>query len=790
VAKLDDLFPERQGSVLRGAVQAATGALRDGLPADLGVTPFTAFVTVDGKFAGNGSTGAGERGGVGGGDEAHAARAADPPPRPPAAERQLFPLFQAGLPPEKQASWLLYNLLPVAATAEALGRARRAPTRLTAATGSPDFDLRFEPPPGNAPGGKVVVKDRLGQRLRILSSAPVCAGWVHTVDGVLWPGARAAAAAAPDPVKGGTSPAAPAPAPSGGLRPVAFAADAVALPPALAGRGAPAADDATANPNPNAIASTAFAATGAAISAAVSTIQSSIAAGAGGNNETGAGGGGSVASAAAPTPSSSAAPPLSGSPVDATDKSTVVVGAVLGGAAGLLACGAAAAAALIYRRRRRLGSRGASGGLESDVEDGASDGASEAEGGSGAKALIARVLGGGSRGAKSGGGSAARPDSAADRGGTPPLGAAWPPSPREPAAGTTPLACGGAECWAMRPDDVEICLDPAGNRWQLGVGGFGAVYKGRYQGSTDVAVKLVTGHSPKEVARFANEVTILQALRHTNVVQFLGASLEEDAATGGRVMLVTEYLPRGDLWRALSKDAAHVFSWYRRGRAVALDVVRGLAFMHSKKVMHLDLKSANILLGRDGTAKVADVGLAKILTRDATHVSMEGTFDWAAPEVLAGQGVSESADIYSLGVVLWEIVTGERPHMRQMRAVRVPAECPREVADVIEACRQVDPSARPTARAVYAALAAAPAAAPAGGAGDRGDEGAVPARVSAGGGSTAAAASPFENAALSPAASGGAASLGTPGTPAGVGARRGGGGGGGGADSRPLSAAP
>lgn len=55
--------------------------------------------------------------------------------------------------------------------------------------------------------------------------------------------------------------------------------------------------------------------------------------------------------------------------------------------------------------------------------------------------------------------------------------------------------------------------------------------------------------------------------------------------------------------------------------------------MHSRKVMHLDLKSANILLARDGTAKVADVGLAKILTRDNTHVSMEGTFDWAAPEV-------------------------------------------------------------------------------------------------------------------------------------------------------------
>ncbi len=69
-----------------------------------------------------------------------------------------------------------------------------------------------------------------------------------------------------------------------------------------------------------------------------------------------------------------------------------------------------------------------------------------------------------------------------------------------------------------------------------------------------------------------------------------------------------------------------------RGRQIALDVVRGLHHMHSRKVMHLDLKSANILLARDGTAKIADVGLAKILTRDNTCVSTEGTFDWAAPE--------------------------------------------------------------------------------------------------------------------------------------------------------------
>ena len=82
------------------------------------------------------------------------------------------------------------------------------------------------------------------------------------------------------------------------------------------------------------------------------------------------------------------------------------------------------------------------------------------------------------------------------------------------------------------------------------------VYKGVWQGNTPVAVKFVTGHSPKEQQRFRNEVAILKSLRHVNIVQFLGASL-----TGDQIMLVTEYMPRGDLWRALSQDSTHHFSW-------------------------------------------------------------------------------------------------------------------------------------------------------------------------------------------------------------------------------------
>ena len=264
--------------------------------------------------------------------------------------------------------------------------------------------------------------------------------------------------------------------------------------------------------------------------------------------------------------------------------------------------------------------------------------------------------------------------------------------PRHASSSPTADAAAAAE-WEMDPADIVFSVDPAtGGRWCLGRGGQGDVYRATYQGSTAVAVKLVAGASPREQARFANEVAILKALRHTNVVQvravrgerrsgrrrgsreeargliktdslpfffstpfqFLGAALEpspappvhedDDSAPprpGPRIMLVVEYMARGDLWRALAKDhqaggggngggggggsggtsgppstsggggggpppssAGRVFGWYRRGRGVALDVTRGLAFMHSKKVLHCDVKSSNILLGRDGTCVV------------------------------------------------------------------------------------------------------------------------------------------------------------------------------------------
>ena len=149
--------------------------------------------------------------------------------------------------------------------------------------------------------------------------------------------------------------------------------------------------------------------------------------------------------------------------------------------------------------------------------------------------------------------------------------------------------------WEIDGAAVRILTDAAGLPRKLGEGGFGSVFLAEMDGATPVAVKIVSNQQPREVRRFVQEVSILKSLRHTNVVQFLGAFFSAD-----RIALLTEFLPRGDLHRLLGRDTSGQLGWYRRGRAIALDVVRGIVYMHSRKppVAHLDLKPANCLLGR------------------------------------------------------------------------------------------------------------------------------------------------------------------------------------------------
>ncbi|KAK9806572.1 hypothetical protein WJX73_003484 [Symbiochloris irregularis] len=260
--------------------------------------------------------------------------------------------------------------------------------------------------------------------------------------------------------------------------------------------------------------------------------------------------------------------------------------------------------------------------------------------------------------------------------------------------------------WEVKESDVAICKRLDGSDWELGGGAFGKVYKAVLGGASTVAVKVL--HDAEAAADFGHEIAILRSCRHSNIVQFQGACVRQ-----GRVMLVTEFLTGGDLWHALGKPSVSrpIFSWPVWGHKVALDIARGLHFLHSRTrpIVHFDLKSHNILLASDGTAKIADVGLARILNQEYVSKLDEvaGTFAWAAPELLLGRRCSEKVDIFAFGVVLWEIATGERPARGQMREVRVPQELPVEVHDLMQQCQDVDPKLRPSAKQVFEALSAA-----------------------------------------------------------------------------------
>eukprot|EP00884_Botryococcus_braunii_P000598 jgi/Botrbrau1/10539/Bobra.7_1s0018.2 len=219
--------------------------------------------------------------------------------------------------------------------------------------------------------------------------------------------------------------------------------------------------------------------------------------------------------------------------------------------------------------------------------------------------------------------------------------------------------------WLIRSEEIVICRRPDGSLYELGTGAFGKVYKAIRGEVQNVAIKVLK--NKEEHATFGREIAILKNCRHPNIVQFQGAC-EKD----GQIMLVTEFMESGDLFRALQKKVMQgPNKWSKCGQRIALDIARGLCYLHDKKIVHLDLKSNNILLSRDGTAKIADVGLSRVLTGAyLSNPDVRGTMAYSAPELLMGGKCCEKADIYSLGVVFWEIATNERPIRGQLREVK------------------------------------------------------------------------------------------------------------------------
>ncbi|KAK9152108.1 hypothetical protein Syun_010417 [Stephania yunnanensis] len=194
---------------------------------------------------------------------------------------------------------------------------------------------------------------------------------------------------------------------------------------------------------------------------------------------------------------------------------------------------------------------------------------------------------------------------------------------------------------------------------KVGSGNFGCVYKGTLPDSTLIAVKKLEGISQGE-KQFRSEVSTIGLIQHLNLVRLRGFCCE-----GIKRMLVYDFMPNGSLSTHLfhQKDSK-VLSWTVRYH-IAVGIAKGLAYLHEEcrdYIIHCDIKPENILVDADFTPKVADFGLAKLLCREFSHVitTIRGTIGYLAPEWSSGVAITTKVDVYSYGMMLFEIISGRR----------------------------------------------------------------------------------------------------------------------------------
>ncbi|XP_077215979.1 wall-associated receptor kinase 2-like [Tasmannia lanceolata] len=265
----------------------------------------------------------------------------------------------------------------------------------------------------------------------------------------------------------------------------------------------------------------------------------------------------------------------------------------------------------------------------------------------------------------------------------------------------------------------------------IGRGGSGTVYKGILSDHRIVAIKKSRVADGIQINQFINEISILLQINHRNVVKLLGCCLETQVP-----LLVYEFVSNETLSHHVH-DEGYIssISWENRLR-IAAEAASALAYLHSAAsfpIIHRDVKSTNILLDENYTAKVSDFGASKLVPLDYTQITtlVQGTLGYLDPEYFQTSQLTEKSDVYSFGVVLLELLTGEKPvstkrseeginlsmyfissmkenRLFQILEKRIVDEGGREqlyaVANIAERCLRMRGAERPTMREVVAEL--------------------------------------------------------------------------------------
>ncbi|KAL0122804.1 hypothetical protein PUN28_007473 [Cardiocondyla obscurior] len=252
-------------------------------------------------------------------------------------------------------------------------------------------------------------------------------------------------------------------------------------------------------------------------------------------------------------------------------------------------------------------------------------------------------------------------------------------------------------------DDWEIPFEAISELQWLGSGAQGAVFSGKLNKEI-VAVKKVK--EPKET-----DIRHLRKLNHPNIVHFKGVCTKPPC-----YCIIMEFCPFGPLYDLLRAGEpvppARLVSWSKQ-------IAAGMAYLHAHKIIHRDLKSPNVLIGQGEVVKISDFGTSRQWNEISTKMTFAGTVAWMAPEVIRNEPCSEKVDIWSYGVVLWELLSGEIPYKdvdssavmwgvgSNSLHLPIPTSCPEGYGLLVKQCWSAKPRNRPSFKLIEMHLAIA-----------------------------------------------------------------------------------